>query len=207
MHQPEQMAAAVEQVFTRIHTEQMAGMPILNDRLKVQTLGFQVYRGRCIGVLITPWLMNLMIFPGADEDWSGLKLGSKQQRRFPSNSYKCMVNQVDGIGYYQSHSLHSPMHEFQSQEHALAAAESFMQLLMTEVERPDLDPHDEELLGRILRGEETPDLSEFASVEPLQPERTGRPVTAGASEARTKLSRRDLLHGTFIQDGPSVEKI
>ncbi|MCB1830556.1 MAG: hypothetical protein KDI35_10730, partial [Gammaproteobacteria bacterium] len=36
---------------------------------------------------------------------------------------------------------------------------------------------------------------------------TGRPVTAGASEARTKLSRRDLLHGTFIQDGPSVEKI
>ncbi|MCB1830557.1 MAG: [NiFe]-hydrogenase assembly chaperone HybE, partial [Gammaproteobacteria bacterium] len=63
-----------------------------------------------------------------------------------SNSYKCMVNQVDGIGYYQSHSLHSPMHEFQSQEHALAAAESFMQLLMTEVERPDLDPHDEELL-------------------------------------------------------------
>ena len=82
-----------------------------------------------------------------------------------------------------------------------------MQLLMTEVERPDLDPHDEELLGRILRGEETPDLSEFASVEPLQPERTGRPVTAVASEARTKLSRRDLLRGTFIKEGPSVEKI
>ena len=36
-------------------------------------------------------------------------------------------------------------------ESGLAAAESFLQTLMVEVEQPDTDPHDEELLGRILR--------------------------------------------------------
>jgi [NiFe] hydrogenase assembly HybE family chaperone len=198
MTQPEQAAILFEQVFTRIQHEQMAGIPILNNSIKVQTLGFQIYQGRCIGVLITPWLMSLVMLP-EDEDWSDLKLGSKQEHWFPANSFRFIVNQVDGIGFYQSHSLYSPMHKFSSQEHAVAAAESFLQTLMVAVERPDQDPHDEELLGRILRGEEEVDLSEFDTIEPILAESQNGTLVDTMVKADNHISRRDLLRGSFLK--------
>jgi len=201
MNQPEQIARLLEQVFTRIQQDQMAGIPILNSRLRVQTLGFRVYQGRCIGLLITPWLMNLMMFPGEGEEWSGLKLGSKREYRFPANSYKFMVNQVDGIGFYQSYSLYSPMHEFHTQEHAVAAAESFMEALMVQVDHPDQDPHDEALLRRILRGEEEVDLSGFDTIEPAVTESKAGSLGEKAGNPDNHISRRDLLHGRFLKEG------
>ena len=45
MMQPEQAAILIEQVFTRILHEQMAGIPILNNRLRVETVGFRIYQG------------------------------------------------------------------------------------------------------------------------------------------------------------------
>ncbi|MCG8489627.1 MAG: [NiFe]-hydrogenase assembly chaperone HybE [Chromatiales bacterium] len=148
------MTRQIEAVFKQIEQEQMQGIPLLNPALQVETIGFQEYGGRMIGVLITPWLMNLMLFPGDADDWGELKLGDNQYHRLPSNEYRFTVNEIDGIGLCQTHPLYSPMHEFMNQEHAVAAAESFMRTLMVEVEEPDTDPHDEALLGRILRGEE-----------------------------------------------------
>lgn len=169
----------IEAVFQRIEQEQMQDIPLLNPALQVQTIGFQPYQDRTIGILITPWMMNLMLLPAEDEDWSDLQLGDKLHHRFPANEFRFMVNQIDGIGICQTHSLHSPMHEFMNQEHAVAAAEGFMQTLMVEVENPDTDPHDEELLGRILRGEETNDTVDEA------PSEVGERC----------LSRRELLRG------------
>jgi hypothetical protein len=40
------------------------------------------------------WLLNFL--------GSARQVFSEQKHRFPANSYKFMVNQVDGIGYYQS---------------------------------------------------------------------------------------------------------
>jgi [NiFe] hydrogenase assembly HybE family chaperone len=149
------MTEQIETVFKRIEQEQMQGIPILNPVLQVETIGFQAYQGRLIGVLITPWMMNLMLLPGEADDWSELKLGDKQYHRLPANEYRFMVNEIDEIGLCQTHPIYSPMNEFMNQEHAVAAAESFMRTLMVEVEEPDTDPHDEALLGRILRGEES----------------------------------------------------
>jgi [NiFe] hydrogenase assembly HybE family chaperone len=144
----------IETVFKRIEQEQMQGIPILNPALQVETIGFQIYGGRLVGVLITPWMMNLMLFPGESDDWSDLKLGDNQYHRLPANEYRFIVNEIDQIGLCQTHPIYSPMPEFMNQEHAVAAAESFMKTLMVEVKEPDTDPHDEALLGRILRGEE-----------------------------------------------------
>ncbi|MEW8507487.1 MAG: [NiFe]-hydrogenase assembly chaperone HybE [Candidatus Thiodiazotropha sp.] len=154
MHDLDELSRKTEESFRRIENEQMQGIPLLNPRLKVETVGFQQFGGRSVGIIITPWMMNLILFPAENEDWSEMELGHKQPHRFPANQYKFMINEIEGIGRCQTHSLYSPMHEFANQEHALAAARSFMQTLMVEVEAPDEDPYDEELLGRILRGEE-----------------------------------------------------
>jgi hypothetical protein len=86
------------------------------------------------------------------------------------------------------------MHEFMSQDHAVAAAGSFMQTLMVPVENPDTDPYDEELLGRVLRGEETPEvrLDGFARAE----ESTCPPKPGCANRRESpSLTRREFLRG------------
>ncbi|MES9993760.1 MAG: [NiFe]-hydrogenase assembly chaperone HybE [Candidatus Thiodiazotropha sp.] len=184
----------IEAVFLDIEQQQMQGIPLLNPMLKVETVGFQEFEGRIVGTIITPWMMNLILFPAENEDWSEMKLGDKQPHRFPANQYKFMVNEIEGIGRCQTHSLYSPMHEFANQEHALAAARSFMQTLMVEVEEPDQDPHDEELLGRILRGEEEID----AGVDGFALAEHGREAMQSAEEKL--ISRRQLLRGNLNRE-------
>ena len=183
----------VETAFTRIEQEQMQGIPLLNPALRVQTVGFQTYGERSLGIVITPWMMSLMLFPAADEDWSGMTPGDKQGHRFPANEYRFTVNEFDGLGICQTYSLYSPMHEFMDQDHAAAAAGSFMQTLMVEVENPDRDPHDEALLGRILRGEETPELETDGFT--LAEARRATDGGCGDAEGERCLTRRELLRG------------
>lgn len=195
MSELEQLTRRAEAVFTRIEREQMQGIPLLNPALQVQTVGFRTFGARSLGIVITPWMMSLMLFPAEGEDWSGLRLGDKQTHRLPANEYRFTVNEFDGLGICQTHSLYSPMHEFMNQDHAVAAAESFMQTLMVSVEHPDTDPHDEALLGRILRGEETPEseLDGFTLAEARREAEGG----CGGAEGELCLTRRELLRGGF----------
>jgi [NiFe] hydrogenase assembly HybE family chaperone len=178
----------IESAFQRIEEEQMQAIPLLNPTLKVQSIGFQTYKNRTIGIIITPWMMNLMMLPAKGEDWSELKLGDKTHHRLPANEYRFMVNEIDGIGICQTHSIYSPMREFMNQDHAVAAAESFIKTLMVEVEEPDTDPHDEELLGRILRGEVEPEINTLADA--------GQKAEAAKENPDTLITRRELLRGS-----------
>ena len=155
---PDHMAQRVAEAFERIHTGQMAGLPLLNSALRVQTLGFQNFEGRTLGMLITPWMMSLLLFPGEQDDWAALELGTRQQLEFPSGSYRFLSNVIEGLGPCQMHSLHSPMRRFHTQQAAVAEATAFVSRLLVEPHggvKPD--PVDATLLGRILRGEHVPD--------------------------------------------------
>ncbi len=154
---PEVRAAGVAASFERIHREQMAGLPLLNEALEVATLGFQSWQGRTLGMLVTPWMMSLVLFPGPDDDWASMALGDKQAHGFPGGIFRFLVNRVDDLGTFQMHSVHSPMRGFPSHSAALAEAAGFLERVLTPVQpeaRQDLV--DEELLGRILRGESVP---------------------------------------------------
>ena len=199
MGDPLQAGEVIAATFERIHRDQMAGLPLLNDALRVETNGFREYAGRVLGVLVTPWLMNLVMLPRAGDDWDALELGHKQPHDFPSGTYKFMVNEIDGLGRCQTHSLFSPMREFVSQAHALAAAEAFLRDLMAPAARGAPEPVDEELLGRIMRGEETPeiDLEALEQGRLVEVERrpTRRLADIGVRVEGKMISRRDLLRG------------
>ncbi|MEW7980842.1 MAG: [NiFe]-hydrogenase assembly chaperone HybE [gamma proteobacterium symbiont of Phacoides pectinatus] len=188
----------IGQTFERILREQMQGIPLLNERLRVETLGFQEWRGRVVGIVITPWLMNLVMLPGEGDDWESMELGDKQPQEFPSTTYRFMVNEIDGIGRCQTHSLYSPMHEFLSQEHALAAARGFLDTLMVERERSEEERVDKALLGRILRGEEVPEVE--LAVSGMQEREPEPPAPCAVAQGRIKarLTRRDLLRGALV---------
>ncbi len=203
MNDPQTAAAQVQQAFEKIWHEQMAGIDILNPRLSVQTLGFQPYRNRVIGLVITPWLMALIMLPGEDDDWTELELGKKKPHRFPSGTRKFMVNEFDGIGVCQTHSLYSPMHEFESQDHALAAAQGVLDTLMVEGDPSMEEPAAHEPPACTRRGEATAEvrLEDFATIEPTQPVAPTACASPGGTQSNKTLSRRDLLRGSFLRQG------
>ncbi len=205
MKTPETVSSIIEKTFEKIHTENMQGIPILNSRISVQALGFQEYQDRIIGVIITPWLMNLVLLPSSEEDWSDFVLGHKETHEFPAGKYRFLVNEIDGIGFCQTHSIFSPMNNFVSHEQAVVAAQNFLAKLYVTTEPGTEDPVDEELLGRIMRGEETPDLDDFETIKPYEKTIPVKNITDNqlpekkVSEKK-KFDRRDLLRGKFIGD-------
>ena len=119
----------LQQRFEEIYRERMIGLPMVNDVLQVTTIGFEKYEKFYLGVLITPWCMNLMLMPEGSE-WSWLQPGSKQRHTLPSGVYEFVVANEPGIGRYQSCSLFSPMFEFGDHATAVATAEAVMLAVM-----------------------------------------------------------------------------
>jgi [NiFe] hydrogenase assembly HybE family chaperone len=166
---PELRATQVTNLFERVHREQMAGLPLLNKTLSVTTLGFQEYEGRILGMLITPWMMSLVLFPTPQDDWQAQALGCKNSITFPNGNYRFLNNVIGDLGVCLMHSLHSPMHRFHTQEAAIAEATTFLDKLLTAPPNGvQCDPVDEELLGKILRGEKVPEMDKDGNliVEP-----------------------------------------
>ncbi len=153
------------------------------------------------------------MLPNEEDDWSELELGKKMPIKFPATNYKFMVNEIEGVGKCKTHSLYSPMHEFKSQEHAVNVAQDFLNNLIVEREPTVEELVDEDLLGRIMRGEEIDvNLDEFAVIEPIKqsakPELTTKedkvnaaisPVTSTTTVPKMSqaMSRRDLIRGKF----------
>lgn len=106
--------AVVQAVFERIARERMHDVPLCNRALRVEATDFVAWSGLWIGVVITPWAMNLMLLPGEGDDGSflPLRVGQIHEREFPSGCYQFMGNHEPGLGEYHYCSLFSPMAGF-----------------------------------------------------------------------------------------------
>lgn len=113
--------------FTRIHSERMDGVPILNPRLAVEAIGTRAWDGHWLSALVTPWFINLMLLPATvemSEAWSKLTPGTSIAHRFPAGCFDFLVGEEASLGRYQMCSLFSPVLEFESQDAARIAAEA-----------------------------------------------------------------------------------
>lgn len=182
------------EVFTGIQHNQMKGIPLLNSALKVECVDFQEWNGLVVGVLITPWFMNLMLLSCEQDEWSEVPVGTKQRHEFPSRSYEFTVNEFDGVGRCQNFPIHSPMNEFDNQEIAVITAEAFMERLMTESEQNDT-ALDEQRMEQFLQGRDMEQIHQEEAAD----EATGQ-CPAGKKMTERSLTRRELLRGTFTGD-------
>ena len=138
-----ELASRLEETFSMIERERMADVPILNNSLGVEAVGFHEWENHYLGVLITPWFMNLMLLPldadtPADEQYSG----DTSTVRFPAAEFEFIYGEEAGIGGYRMCSLFSPVFEFEDHAAAVATAESVLEQLMTppEVEEQNDTP-------------------------------------------------------------------
>ncbi len=69
------VVSRLTETFRDIAEGRMRALPVMNPSLRVEAVGFQTWAGRPTGVLIAPWFVNLLLFPGQDEDWRALLCG------------------------------------------------------------------------------------------------------------------------------------
>lgn len=114
------------------------GLPIYNPTVAVEAIGFREHDGRQVGVMVTPWFMNLMVLP-SPADLKVWVSGGTVRLPFPSGAYDFAVTDLHGVGLVGSCSLFSTMLEFTDHEAAQAAARSAADALF-EAEQPPPAP-------------------------------------------------------------------
>jgi [NiFe] hydrogenase assembly HybE family chaperone len=123
-------ASRVERAFAAIAATRMAGLPLCNPALAVEACGFRPWNGLWLGVLVTPWAINLMLLPDGNPAFRRLGADQRQTWTFPSGDYAFHGAEAAALGSYQTCSLFSPAFEFAGQEAARQAAHAALDALL-----------------------------------------------------------------------------
>ncbi len=149
MHQgfSESPAATLEALYQEVYLNEMKGLPICNDEIKVEAIGFQLWEGQWLGILITPWFTNLLILRQEGQDWPEMKLakGNDKHIAFPAGNIKFTPRFEPQLGKYLCCSLVSPMNECSSHQQAVVDAKQAMrQLVQIPIDIQFIDAGDDE---------------------------------------------------------------
>jgi [NiFe] hydrogenase assembly HybE family chaperone len=155
----------------------MEGLGFLNPALSVETVAFAPWEGRWLGVLVTPWSINLALAPCDPSAWRAVGRGDKIRYAFPAGEYEFIGATDDVVGELQVCSLFSPVQQFEDQATA--------RLVATLAREALFDP----------QHAKTPDPTEGPALSPPGP------VAKIARNIDAPMSRRDLFRGRFL--GPS----
>jgi [NiFe] hydrogenase assembly HybE family chaperone len=190
-----ELAGKLETVFDSIYRERMSDMPLVNPELQVKAVGFQRWQGDYLGVLTTPWFMNLMLLPGEPEQWADRAELSKQKLAFPSGQYEFITGVDEDMGVYMMCSLFSPMFQFADQQAAIETAEAAINGLMQAEANDDTDAEARNI-EQIWHGEI--DKDSLSDTQKTSPSDIKRPTLK--EKLDKPVSRRELLRGALMME-------
>lgn len=127
----EDPAPLLEAAFRRVARERMDGVDIVNPRLTVEAVGFARRDGHWLGIVVTPWFMNVVRVPGQAEGWRPAVEGERVFHRLAAGDFAFLGGSEPEVGEFQSCSLISPMAGFTDQASARATAREALHLLDT----------------------------------------------------------------------------
>ncbi|HTO50692.1 MAG TPA: [NiFe]-hydrogenase assembly chaperone HybE [Burkholderiales bacterium] len=176
--------------FDLVRETRMQDVPILNPALSVEAVGFAPWDAHWLGVLVTPWFMNLMLLPRTAEKWVRLRPGEKHTYVFPSGAFEFIGGREEAIGEYQSCSLFSPMFEFADHETARLTAEACLRALFDPQNRAEADV--------ALRPKAEPTATAEEEPGAAEPPRGPGPLAELEARLQTPMSKRDFLRGGVL---------
>jgi [NiFe] hydrogenase assembly HybE family chaperone len=116
----------------------MRDLPIYNDKVAIEAIGFQAFGDDALlGVVLTPWFMNLVLLPIAPEPMRMAEIGRPVEVELPAGKRTFVIGGNDVVGLYRAHSLHSPVLTFTLPGQAQAEARRQLALLMSPPARQD----------------------------------------------------------------------
>lgn len=202
-----QIAQKIVSIFCRIERERMADVPVLNKALSVSAIGFQPWNGYTLGILLTPWFMNLMLLPTAETDapWLSDNVGSKHIQNFPAGKFEFILGHENELGKYLICSVFSPVFEFRDQETAELTAQTVLEEIFRDSSDDEIDERDIEMqqiwagkLPEPQHPDSRVDQMESGSQSSTTTEEentTDHQTDDGLEPAEQQYSRRDLLRG------------
>lgn len=116
--------------YAAIDRERMQGLPIVNPELAVEAVGFRAFDAHRLGILITPWFMNLVLLPATD-DWDGCEAGATVELTLPDGDYEFTICCDDALGTYLSAVLFRTVTDFPDQSIARDVAIEILERLFT----------------------------------------------------------------------------
>ena len=117
--------------YEAIYAERMRDLPIVNPRLAVEAVGFEQWEEQDLGILITPWFMNLVLLPDSGR-LADLPQGDRVECRFPSGPCELTVYHDEELGSYLAAVLFRTVADFPDQAIARAIAEEALAQILTE---------------------------------------------------------------------------
>lgn len=148
----------LQSAFASISRTRMAGLPVMHPGLWVEALGFAPMPDEhadpptepldlgALGVLVTPWFMNLVWLAPERTGVEPLAQGISRIRSLGTEHFGFIGAREAQAGDYEMCSLFSPMFEFASQAAARATALAVLDTLRAatahaaQLERPPLTP-------------------------------------------------------------------
>ena len=119
------------EAYRMIGEQKMRDLPIFNSHLQVEAVGFQDWQGRTIGVMISPWFMNLVLLAGPDDDVEAFTQGASSDWDLPAGNYEFHGAEVAGIPHLTA-ALFSTVTDFPDQQTARSVAEAVVEQLLDE---------------------------------------------------------------------------
>ena len=101
----------------------MSGLGFVNPALQVEAVGFAPWEGHWLGVMVTPWSINLLLLPHDRSRWQPRRLGETQRYSFPAGRYDFISANDPAFGEYRMCSLFSPALEIADHATARMVAE------------------------------------------------------------------------------------
>ena len=137
---------ALRDYYRQVYEETFRDLPIANAALDVEAVGFRPLEEHRLGVLITPWFMNLFLLPGTGR-WDDKPQGSACTVELPGGKVDFLVSHAQALGTVLSAALFSTVADFPDQEIAREVARETLRLLF------DSDAVQEEPGRRVSRRE------------------------------------------------------
>ncbi|HXY59305.1 MAG TPA: [NiFe]-hydrogenase assembly chaperone HybE [Methylocystis sp.] len=138
----EAIGARLAALYRGIEATAMRDAPICNAALQVEAIGFRDFCGLAVGIVVTPWFLNLVAAQLRDGESPALPARALRLR-FPAGEVDFILAEMAGFGRLASCSLISPMEDFPDQESARAAAQAALAALFDphlHAEKPESGP-------------------------------------------------------------------
>jgi [NiFe] hydrogenase assembly HybE family chaperone len=163
----------------RAKAAHMTGLGFVNPALQVEAVGFAPWEGHWLGVMVTPWSINLLLLPHDRSRWQSRRLGEAQRYSFPAGRYDFISANDPAFGEYRMCSLLSPALEIADHATARMVAELARAALF---DAANSETHDD------------------AAVDAVSDESAGPgPLAQLQQTAKAPMSKRDFLRGRVFR--------
>lgn len=101
--------ALLEAHYRHLWATRMHEMPFVNLALDVAAVGFRRHDGDWLGVMITPWFLNLFLICGGGGLWGDIPAGQRRYLNLPCGTLQFLADDDPDLGPYQYCPLIAPV--------------------------------------------------------------------------------------------------